>query len=48
MKKEQRIYRLVKDLHLDPANVRKHGDKNVKAIEASFKRFGQQTPIVER
>lgn len=30
----------------DPANARKHGDKNVDAIVASLRRFGQQKPIV--
>lgn len=33
-------------LHLDPANARKHGDKNLAAIKASLARFGQQQPIV--
>lgn len=36
----------ISELHADPANVRKHSDKNIKAIEASLKRFGQQKPIV--
>jgi ParB-like chromosome segregation protein Spo0J len=36
----------ISELHADPSNVRKHSDKNVKAIEASLKRFGQQKPIV--
>src|SRR4051812_21419375 len=30
----------------DPANVREHDDPNLKAIAASLRRFGQQTPIV--
>lgn len=30
----------------DPANARRHGTKNLKAIEASLRRFGQQKPIV--
>lgn len=30
----------------DPANARKHGEKNVDAIVASLRRFGQQKPIV--
>lgn len=30
----------------DPANARKHADKNLKAITGSLKRFGQQKPIV--
>ena len=33
-------------LDADPANVRKHGTRNVEAIRASLKRFGQQKPIV--
>jgi len=36
----------ISKLHADPANVRKHSDKNIKAIEASLARFGQQKPIV--
>lgn len=34
------------DLHLDPANVRSHPERNIKTIAASLARFGQQTPIV--
>lgn len=30
----------------DPANARKHGDRNIDAIVASLTRFGQQKPIV--
>ena len=37
---------LIIDLHLDPANARKHNDKNLSAIAASLKKFGQQKPIV--
>jgi ParB-like chromosome segregation protein Spo0J len=33
-------------LHEDPANVRRHGLRNVEAIKASLARFGQQKPIV--
>jgi ParB-like chromosome segregation protein Spo0J len=33
-------------LSLDPANVRKHGARNLEAIEGSLRRFGQQKPIV--
>lgn len=33
-------------LSLDPANARKHGPRNVEAIKASLRRFGQQRPIV--
>lgn len=36
----------VADLILDPANVRAHNERNLKAIEASLARFGQQKPIV--
>lgn len=36
----------IKDLHHDPANVRKHGERNHNAIKASLQRFGQQKPIV--
>jgi len=36
----------VKSLALDPANVRSHNEKNIKAIKASLSRFGQQKPIV--
>lgn len=30
----------------DPANVRKHPERNLEAIKASLRRFGQQKPIV--
>ncbi len=30
----------------DPGNVRKHGARNLEAIKASLRRFGQQKPIV--
>lgn len=36
----------VSDLHADPANVRKHDQRNVDTIKASLVRFGQQKPIV--
>ena len=36
----------VADLSNDPANARKHDDKNIDSIIASLRRFGQQTPIV--
>jgi len=36
----------VKSLVMDPANVRTHNEKNLKAIKASLSRFGQQKPIV--
>jgi len=38
--------RSVHDLSNDPANARKHNDKNIEAIIASLRRFGQQKPIV--
>ncbi len=31
---------------LDPANARKHGDRNIETIKGSLARFGQQKPIV--
>ena len=37
---------LISSLSLDPANVRKHPEKNIQSIIASLKRFGQQKPIV--
>lgn len=36
----------VETLSLDPANARKHGQRNLDAIAASLRRFGQQKPIV--
>ena len=36
----------IKDLSNDPSNVRKHNERNIDAIKASLKRFGQQKPIV--
>jgi ParB-like chromosome segregation protein Spo0J len=33
-------------LSQDPANARKHDEKNITAIMASLRRFGQQKPIV--
>jgi len=30
----------------DPANVRKHSERNLEAIKASLRKFGQQKPIV--
>ena len=33
-------------IHADPANVRRHPERNLAAIKASLARFGQQTPIV--
>ena len=34
------------DLLSDPANVRKHNDRNLSAIKASLAKYGQQKPIV--
>ncbi len=36
----------IKNLMLDPANVRKHPERNLSAIKASLLRFGQQKPIL--
>lgn len=36
----------VDELSADPANVRRHPEKNHEATRASLKRFGQRTPIV--
>jgi hypothetical protein len=36
----------VSDLSADPANARKHDEKNIDSIVASLRRFGQQKPIV--
>jgi hypothetical protein len=36
----------ISDLSQDPANARVHPDRNLAAITASLRRFGQQTPIV--
>ena len=36
----------IDDLFNDPANVRKHDQRNIDAIKASLTRFGQQKPIV--
>ena len=33
-------------LHVDPANVRLHGVRNLDAIKASLLEFGQQKPII--
>jgi len=38
--------RQVADLLQDPANVRAHDGRNIDAIKASLRRFGQQKPIV--
>jgi hypothetical protein len=36
----------VADLHIDPANVRRHPERNLATIKASLARFGQQKPVV--
>jgi ParB-like chromosome segregation protein Spo0J len=36
----------IDQLSLDPANARTHPDRNLEAIVASLRRFGQQKPIV--
>ena len=36
----------LEELQLDPANVRRHGDRDLEAIAGSLKRFGQQHPII--
>ena len=36
----------IKELMNDPANVRKHDERNLDSIKASLLRFGQQKPIV--
>lgn len=36
----------VDSLTLDPANARKHDERNLEAIKASLARFGQQHPLV--
>ena len=33
-------------LHIDPANARAHGERNLEAIVASLQRFGQAEPLV--
>jgi ParB-like chromosome segregation protein Spo0J len=36
----------IASVSVDPANARKHGPKNLDAIKASLRRFGQQKPII--
>jgi len=36
----------ITELSLDPSNVRKHSRRNLDAIKASLRKFGQQKPIV--
>lgn len=36
----------ISSLSADPANLRKHDERNLNAVKASLRRFGQQKPIV--
>lgn len=36
----------ISDISQDPANVRKHSERNLESIAASLRAFGQQKPIV--
>ena len=36
----------ISEIDFDPANVRKHSERNLEAIRGSLRRFGQQKPIV--
>jgi hypothetical protein len=36
----------ISTLSSDPANVRRHSARNVEAVKASLRRFGQQIPLV--
>src|SRR5690349_3239073 len=36
----------ITSLSSDPANVRRHSERNLETIKASLRRFGQQRPIV--
>jgi len=36
----------INEIHADPANVRRHPERNLASIKASLARFGQQRPIV--
>ena len=36
----------INSVTLDPANVRRHSDRNLEVIKGSLARFGQQKPIV--
>jgi len=42
----RRLATPVADLWPDPHNARKHDDRNLEAIAASLRRFGQQAPVV--
>lgn len=43
---EVRMFAKVSDLTPDPANVNTHDERNIAAIEGSFRRFEQQKPVV--
>ena len=38
----------IADLHIDPANARKHDDRNLGAIKASLARWGRASPSWSR
>lgn len=38
----------VSELRADPNNARRHSDRNVEAIKASLRRFGQRLPLIAR
>ena len=40
------VKRKLTDLHLDPANARKHDEKNLASILGSLRQFGQVEPLV--
>jgi len=42
------LARALAELHEDPANARLHGERNLAAIQASLRRFGQRKPLVVR
>jgi ParB-like chromosome segregation protein Spo0J len=42
----QIIKKSIAEMSNDPANARKHDDRNIDSIVASLRRFGQQKPIV--
>jgi ParB-like chromosome segregation protein Spo0J len=42
----QIIKKSIAELSNDPANARKHDDRNIESIVGSLRRFGQQKPIV--
>lgn len=42
------LARPIGDLNPDPANARKHPDRNLEAIKSSLARFGQKKPLVAR